>query len=234
MNGVFWNCRGAGKKGMTTCFSDIIKDHSLDFIGLQETRKKEILPKFLCKVDPSNRFAWNWVPSIGKSGGNLCGIKKETLEVVSWTVGKFCLQATLFDINLKCVWALITIYGAAQDDKKEEFLCELASMCSHLQVPYIVGGDFNILRESFEKNKTLNRPPYMDKFNSIIQSLNLREIHMGGGKYTWSNHQRHPTLEKLDRVLMSFEWEDLFPLVTVRKLVMCLTTTLCYCHRIQL
>ena len=36
---------------------------------------------------------------------------------------------------------------------------------------------------------------------------------------TWSNKQAHPTLEKLDRILMSEEWEDLFPLVTVRKLV---------------
>jgi hypothetical protein len=59
----------------------------------------------------------------------------------------------------------------------------------------------------------------MDRFNSIIQNLNLREIHMGGGKYTWTNKQKHPTLEKLDRILMSPEWEDMFPLVAVRKLV---------------
>jgi hypothetical protein len=42
---------------------------------------------------------------------------------------------------------------------------------------------------------------------------------MHGGKYTWSNKHASPTLEKLDRILMSPDWEDLFPLVTVRKLV---------------
>jgi hypothetical protein len=42
---------------------------------------------------------------------------------------------------------------------------------------------------------------------------------MSGGAYTWSNKQREPTLEKLDRVLMSSDWEDIFPLVQVRKLV---------------
>ena len=41
----------------------------------------------------------------------------------------------------------------------------------------------------------------------------------GGGLYTWSNNQAHPTLEKLDRILMNSEWKDLFPLVTTRKLV---------------
>jgi hypothetical protein len=31
------------------------------------------------------------------------------------------------------------------------------------------------------------------------------------GKYTWSNNQINPTLEKLDRVLMNRDWELLFP-----------------------
>lgn len=44
-----------------------------------------------------------------------------------------------------CVWALLNVYGAAHDKHKDEFLVELASFCSHLSMPYIVGGDFNIL-----------------------------------------------------------------------------------------
>lgn len=59
----------------------------------------------------------------------------------------------------------------------------------------------------------------IDLFNSIINTLALREMHIGGGKYTWTNNQTHPTLEKLDRVLMSEDWEELFPLVSIRKLV---------------
>ena len=58
-----------------------------------------------------------------------------------------------------------------------------------------------------------------DIFNSIINALALREIYISGGKYTWSNNLAHPTLEKLDRILMSEGWEDLFPMASVRKLV---------------
>lgn len=42
---------------------------------------------------------------------------------------------------------------------------------------------------------------------------------MNGGAYTWSNNQLDPTLEKLDRVLMSLDWEDIFPLTSLTKLV---------------
>ena len=56
-------------------------------------------------------------------------------------------------------------------------------------------------------------------FNSVINAMCLSEIHMNGGMYTWTNNQVHPTLEKLDRILMSSDWEDLSPQVNVRKIV---------------
>ena len=38
---------------------------------------------------------------------------------------------------------------------------------------------------------------------------------MSGRKFTWANSQQVPTYEKLDRVLVSTEWEQKFPLATV-------------------
>jgi hypothetical protein len=55
-------------------------------------------------------------------------------------------------------------------------------------------------------------------FNYIINICELREIDMSRGQFTWSNNQTVPTLEKLDRFLVSREWELLFPLTTVHKL----------------
>ena len=65
------------------------------------------------------------------------------------------------------------------------------------------------------KTKKMHRSKSVDLFNSIINTLGLREIYMSGGKYTWTNNQAHPTLEKLDRILMSEDWEDMYPLVSV-------------------
>jgi hypothetical protein len=55
-------------------------------------------------------------------------------------------------------------------------------------------------------------------FNSIISAYELKEIEMTGGKFMWSNNQTNPTLEKLDRFLMSKQWEDNFPEVKINKL----------------
>ena len=55
-------------------------------------------------------------------------------------------------------------------------------------------------------------------FNTIIESLDLREIELSGRKFTWANAMPNPTFEKLDRVLASVEWEQKFPFVIVQAL----------------
>jgi hypothetical protein len=47
MIGAYLNCRGVGKKGMSIFLADLIKDQQVDFIGLQETIKKDYSSAFL-------------------------------------------------------------------------------------------------------------------------------------------------------------------------------------------
>lgn len=55
-------------------------------------------------------------------------------------------------------------------------------------------------------------------FNLIVNSYALNGLVLNGGMFTWSNNHADPTLEKLDRVLMSENWENMFPLTNLRKI----------------
>ena len=66
---------------------------------------------------------------------------------------------------------LVSIYGLAQNEHKENFLYEVVHMCSKETLPIILGGDFNIIHGPDEKNN--DRWPFL--FNTIIDALNLRE-----------------------------------------------------------
>jgi endonuclease/exonuclease/phosphatase family metal-dependent hydrolase len=79
-------------------------------------------------------------------------------------------------------------------------------------------GDFNIIRYSSGKNKKGALEKHSRTFNAVISAYELVEIEMTGGKFTWVKQSTTPTLEKLDRFLMSKNWEDIFPRVTVRKI----------------
>jgi hypothetical protein len=111
------------------------------------------------------------------------------------------LQLDLWDKINKCKWNLLVVYGAAQYEKKLQFLSELSAFCSKSNEPLLIGGYFNIVRYIEERNRAHSLHIFSDIFNTLINFHELREIVMTGGLFTWSNNQDNPILEKLDRVL---------------------------------
>lgn len=106
----------------------------------------------------------------------------------------------------------------AQDEFKASFLSELVRTCQQNPYPTLLEGDFNIMRNSREKNNNRFNARWPFLFNAVIDSFDLREIDLAGRQYTWANSLAEPTYEKLDRVLMMTEWEFKYPLVTVHAL----------------
>jgi hypothetical protein len=111
---------------------------------------------------------WDWVPSIGRAGGLIFGINLDRFDVGSRSQGDFILQHNLWDKMLEVKWNLLNVYGAPHEEQQEEFLREFAMFCSICDVPYIAGGDFNIIRFSNEKNKIFSFGRFSGMFNSVI------------------------------------------------------------------
>jgi hypothetical protein len=75
-----------------------------------------------------------------------------------------------------------------------------------------------ILLDGKKKNNANFSPRWPFIFNAIIESLDLRELALSGRQFTWASRRTTPTFEKLDRLLVSVEWEEKYPLVSVRAL----------------
>lgn len=75
----------------------------------------------------------------------------------------------------------------------------------------MVTGDFNlILNEADKNNDRLNRVN-LRRFRRTVASLGLQDVHLHGRSFTWSNKRDNPTLVRLDRVLVSLDWDQKFP-----------------------
>jgi hypothetical protein len=57
-------------------------------------------------------------------------------------------------------------------------LRELASFCAKIKEPYVIGGDFNIMRISSDKNKNFLPNRFSDILNTIININGLRELYV--------------------------------------------------------
>jgi hypothetical protein len=115
-------------------------------------------------------------------------------------------------------WIFIAVYGPAQEEGKYSFLQELTQACNTETLPILIGGRL----QHYKKPKWKNNDRYDDRwpflFNVVINTLNLRELEVSGRQYTWANNLQIPTYEKLDRALVSTDWELKYPKVSVQAL----------------
>ena len=82
----------------------------------------------------------------GQSGGILLEVNLAVFDVRYIDPGEFYLKFHLRNKSDGFQWALVAVYGAAQDEHKDMFLMEWVNACSNESLPLLVGGDFNIIR----------------------------------------------------------------------------------------
>lgn len=72
-----------------------IAGNSLDFVGVQETVKKEFSISDLSFLNGQNNFDWTSLPPRGRSGGTLVGINNDSLTTISQEFGQYYIKQML-------------------------------------------------------------------------------------------------------------------------------------------
>ncbi|CAI9115379.1 OLC1v1016269C1 [Oldenlandia corymbosa var. corymbosa] len=91
---------------------------------------------------------------------------------------------------------------------------------NNMGAPWMVCGDFNVIRCLDEYNGvSVQDHSAIEDFNMCIQACNLLEIPAVGEDFTWGGtRQTGWVSKKLDRVLFSNEWLDLFQVNSIENL----------------
>jgi exonuclease III len=215
MKGIFWNSRGLADLAKHRFLAELVKEEQINFIALSETGRDSFPDHVLKNLCGGRDFLWHAMAPHGRSGGILLGVDLMIFDIGAISEGDFYVKFTLRCKANDFKFVLYAVYGPAQCPNKGAFLSELANSCSKESLPYIVGGDFNIMRSPEEKSSGEFDPKWPTLFNAVIESLDLKEMVMAGRQFTWAGAGDNPTFERLDRVLVSTEWEIQFPLSTV-------------------
>ncbi|KAF5453927.1 hypothetical protein F2P56_023637 [Juglans regia] len=130
-------------------------------------------------------------------------------------IGQYIVGCSFKSVSDNFLWAFAGVYGPNLDSDRRLLWEELAGVHSRWDLPSCIGGDFNVVRfpsESFGSRRVRHA---MVEFSECIFVLNLRDLPLVGGSATWSNNQ---TWSRLDRFLISPEWESHFPDVWQKRL----------------
>ena len=149
------------------------------------------------------------MPAVGTAGGTISVVNFASFQVVSFSHLTF--SSTLILQSTACAHhiAITNIYAPPSRSLKLAFLDELASIAQPDDTPWLIAGDFNLIRFPSEKNNTAFRPAEANAFNQTLDNLALIELPLLDRRFTWSNNRASPTLEWLDRVFLTLHGQML-------------------------
>lgn len=117
-------------------------------------------------------------------------------------------------------WILTSVYGPCDPEGKAAFMEWFENINMPNEINWLVVGDFNLIRKPEDRNRLGSSPREMLLFNNAISTLGLVEIPLHGRKYTWTNKQQPPLLERLDWFFSSQSWTLSYPLTIAHSLIM--------------
>jgi hypothetical protein len=107
------------------------------------------------------------------------------------------------------------VYGPNDDGEKSVLWDEMAGLMSWWDMLWCFGRDFNVVRFPSERLGVTGFPAAMEEFSEFIFVQRFVVIPLQRGQFTWSNNQ---VWSKIDRFLLSLEWEDHYPEVSQPRL----------------
>ncbi|KAL6586078.1 hypothetical protein OROMI_002722 [Orobanche minor] len=107
------------------------------------------------------------------------------------------------------------VYGRNTKIQRRDLWDDLLSV-HQTQIPWMVGGDFNIILQPKEK-KGGACPIQLDmeEFSDCLLNCNLSDVGFAGTPFTWYHDG---VWQRLDRILVSPEWYTVFPFLSIRHL----------------
>jgi hypothetical protein len=78
--------------------------------------------------------------------------------------------------------------------------------------PTLLVGDFNLVRTQEEKSNGVVNFAHANLFNVWIEKWGLMKISDPNRVFTWSNNQDNLIMAKIDRIFVSVDWDNKYPL----------------------
>ena len=106
------------------------------------------------------------------------------VDKVEEAVGRFSVSCKFKNAVDHFVWAFTGVSGPNSDRDRSFLWEELASLRSWWDVPWCVGGDFNVVQFPSECSSSANFTSTMHWFSAFISEQSLIDLPLVGGSFT--------------------------------------------------
>lgn len=214
-----WNIRGLGGDEKCAMVRNIIKSSRFDVVLLQETKCNSMNVGNAMRFLPSffnHETVFNLADN--SSGGILISWKRGFHLVSAWST-RHTTTVMLIKQGYQQRVLITNVYGPSDGDPvRRAFIEELHAVAATVSEPWIIVGDFNLVRWLTDRSAARSSFHLMELFNDFVSESGLADNSLKNRKFTWTSRRPMPTFSKLDRVFTSTEWGEHYPIISLEAL----------------
>jgi hypothetical protein len=215
---VSWNVRGLNNPCKREVVKNLLRGWKCDVVCLQETKLAAVDLTIIRSLWGIMHVGWEVLNAVHTAGGIILMWDKRAVEKIDGFIGEFSVSCQWRSLDDGFVWSGSGVYGPNLEGRRSSFWAELMLIRNKWTLPWCLFGDFNAIRFPRERLGCQNFSQGMLDFSDFIDSNNLVDLPLEGGLYTWSSGSDQPSMSRIDRVLVSTDWEEHFPDVTQKLL----------------
>ena len=150
---------------------------------------------------------WGSVDSRGTAGGIVVFWDNRALELIDLEKGVFSISCHFKNCEDGFIWIFTGVYGPTMRRDRECFWDELGAIKGLWNGPWCVARDFNAILSPDECSRGGSLNSDMKRFSEVIEDLELKDLPLLWGPFTWSGGVNNQSFSRLDRFLVNEEWD---------------------------
>ena len=198
-----WNVRGVNAPNKRKVIKNFLRSYKVDLVCLQETKVQEMTIDLLCSLGVGQCLNWKALNTEGSAGGILLLWDNSRISLVDSVAASFSVLCLFRMPEYGFQRAFSGVYGPVENRFRESFWEELGSIKGLWDGPWCVGGDFNEILFPNERSRGGRLSNSMRRFSDILNDLDLRDLPLQGGPYTWRGGLNGSSMSRLDRFLVT-------------------------------
>ena len=209
------NIRGMGGSTKARYMRQIIACEGAEVVCIQETKTKELSDAKCYSLWGDNKIGWLHNEGDNGSGSLLTMWSKEDFSYMSHLMWKGFIVVIGIYLKSNITCAVVNVYVNCNLNDKKMLWTELSNIKATSQVTvWCLCGDFNATRSRSERRGIHDRDDHSSEirgFNTFIDSNLLIDLPIVDKKFAWFK-SNGSAKSRLDRVLVSMEWMDKWPM----------------------
>lgn len=177
-----WNVHGMNSASKRAVMKELFKSYRGECLFIQETKMESNTDPILRLFCPWRSCQYAFCPSIGASGGILLVWNAALWQKLDEFVGRFTVSVRLKDARCDAEWVATSVYGPANVDDKEDLWVELNQVAGMWNRPWLLGGDFNVVRFLNKRKGGCSMSASMWDFNNWIRFHDLCDLPLRGAQ----------------------------------------------------